>query len=63
AILGALEPVAAIIFGITVFGEKLTARDCVGLIMILVAVTFVIAGGKITTQLVRFRKLFPKIPK
>lgn len=63
AILGALEPVTAIIFGITVFGEKLTARDCVGLIMILVAVTFVVAGGKITTQLVRFRKLFPKIPK
>ena len=62
AILGALEPVTAIFFGIAVFGESLTVRESFGLVMIIVAVTFVIAGGNITSQLVRFRKLFPSLP-
>ena len=60
--LGALEPVTAIFFGIAVFGESLTVRESFGLVMIIVAVTFVIAGGNITSQLVRFRKLFPRLP-
>lgn len=63
AILGALEPLTAVLVGIIAFGEKLTTRDCLGLAMILFAVTLVIAGGKITTQLLRFRKLFPKLPR
>ena len=62
AILGALEPVTAIFFGLAVFGESLTFRESFGLVMIIVAVTFVIAGGNITSHLVRFRKLFPKLP-
>lgn len=62
AILGTLEPVTAIFFGIAVFGESLTVRESFGLVMIIVAVTFVIAGGNITSQLVRFRKLFPRLP-
>ena len=62
SILGALEPVTAIFFGIAVFGESLTVRESFGLVMIIVAVTFVIAGGNITSQLVRFRKLFPRLP-
>ena len=62
AILGALEPVTAIFFGIAVFGESLIVRESFGLVMIIVAVTFVIAGGNITSQLVRFRKLFPRLP-
>ena len=62
AILGALEPVTAIFFGIAVFGESLTVRESFGLVMIIVSVTFVIAGGNITSQLVRFRKLFPRLP-
>lgn len=62
AILGALEPVTAIFFGIAVFGESLTVRESFGLVMIIVAVTFVIAGGNITSQLVHFRKLFPRLP-
>ena len=62
AILGALEPGTAIFFGIAVFGESLTVRESFGLVMIIVAVTFVIAGGNITSQLVRFRKLFPRLP-
>ena len=62
AILGALEPVTAIFFGIAVFGESLTVRESFGLVMLIVSVTFVIAGGNITSQLVRFRKLFPRLP-
>ena len=62
AILGALEPVTAIFFGIADFGESLTVRESFGLVMIIVDVTFVIAGGNITSQLVRFRKLFPRLP-
>ena len=62
AILGALEPVTAIFFGSTVFGEGLTVRESVGLVMIIVAVTLVIAGGNITSHLVRCRKLFPRLP-
>lgn len=61
AILGALEPVTAVIFGVTLFGEPLTPRLVLGMVMIILAVTLIIAGGSITTQLVRFRKLFPKL--
>lgn len=61
AILGALEPVTAVFFGVTLFGESFTTRLATGILMIILAVTLIIAGGNITTQLVRFRKLFPKI--
>lgn len=62
AILGALEPVTAVFFGVTIFGEALTPRLGCGIILIILAVTFIIAGGSITTYLVRFRKLFPRLP-
>ena len=61
AILGALEPVTAIIFGITVFGERLTVRDWIGIFLILLSVSVVIAEGKITGPLIRIRKMFPRI--
>lgn len=62
AILGALEPVTAVFFGVTLFGETLTPRICCGILLIILAVTLIIAGGNITTYLIRFRKLFPKLP-
>lgn len=62
AILGALEPVTAVFFGVTIFGEALTLRLGSGILLIILAVTFIIAGSNITTYLVRFRKLFPKLP-
>lgn len=61
AILGALEPVTALIFGVTIFHEVITPRDMVGIILIIAAVTIVVAGGSITSTLVRFRKMFPKL--
>lgn len=62
AILGALEPLTAVFFGVTVFGESLTIRLGCGIGMIVAAVTLIIAGNDITVYLVRFRKLFPKLP-
>lgn len=62
AILGALEPVTAVIIGVMVFGETITLRVFCGLVLIIVAVTLVVAGGNVTSHLVRFRKLFPRLP-
>ena len=63
AILGALEPVTAVLFGITLFGETLQGRGVAGLLLIIVSVTMVVAGGNISSALVRFKKLFPKLKK
>lgn len=62
AILGALEPVTAIFFGVMVFGESLTLRIICGIILIILAVTLIIAGSNVTTYLIRFRKMFPRLP-
>ena len=63
AILGALEPVTAVFFGLALFGETLTARGAAGLVLIIVSVTFVVGGGNISAPLVRMKKLFPKLKK
>ena len=44
AILGALEPVTALFFGVLLFHEKLTPRLMVGILMIITAVTLIIIG-------------------
>ena len=61
AILGALEPATAVIIGMSVFGEELTMRDLTGLLLIILSVSLVVGGGRITSYLVRFRRLFPRI--
>ena len=61
AILGALEPVTAVFFGVLVFGETLTFRIIIGLVMIIVAVTFVVAGPELPVRLTRIRRLFPRL--
>ena len=63
AILGALEPLTAVFFGVAVFGEQLTLRTAAGMALILAAVTMIVAGGRLTPFLVRFRKLFPRLPR
>lgn len=62
AILGALEPVTAVVFGVTIFGESLTPRIVCGILLIIAAVTIIIAGGSITGYFIRLRKLFPRLP-
>lgn len=44
AILGALEPVTALFFGVLVFDEKLTPRIMLGVLMVLTAVTLIVAA-------------------
>ena len=61
AILGALEPLTAVLIGCTVFGEDMTLRVAAGLGCIIVAVTLVIAGDNISAVLLRMRRLFPSI--
>ncbi len=46
AILGALEPITALVIGVLVFGETLTPRIIVGIILVLSAVTMLVAGRK-----------------
>ena len=53
AILGALEPVTALFFGVLVFGEQLTPRIIFGILMVITAVTLII-GGK---SLLKKRKI------
>ncbi len=59
AILGVLEPVTAVFFGIVIFDEIMTTRIALGLILVIISVTFVIAGGNIGKALLRLRKMFP----
>lgn len=61
AILGALEPATAVFFGVTVFGEIMTMRDWAGLALIVTSVSLVVGGGHVTSTLVRFRRLFPRL--
>lgn len=63
SIFGALEPVTAVIIGATIFDEEITLRIIVGLVMIILAVTFVVTGDGISVYLLRFRKMFPKFKK
>lgn len=68
AILGALEPATAVIMGMLLFHEGMTGREAFGILMILIAVSFVIAGGAISgsaiaRHLTRIRHMFPKISR
>lgn len=63
AVLGVFEPVTAVIFGVLMFGETLTLRSILGLVLILVCVTIVIARGNLTRQILAIRKLFPIVKK
>lgn len=63
AILGALEPVTAVAFAVTIFAEPLTMQLASGMALVIAAVTMIIAGGSINAQLLRVRKMFPRIRK
>lgn len=44
AIMGALEPLTAVVIGITVFGEAFTGRLAIGIVLILLGVMLIIVG-------------------
>lgn len=53
AILGALEPLTAVLIGISVFGERLTPRLAIGITLIVIAVLLIIAGKSFSVKRVR----------
>lgn len=61
AIMGALEPVTAVVIGVAVFGETLTFINVVGLSLVIVAVTGVVAGDGVHPLLMRMRRMFPRL--
>lgn len=46
AVMGALEPVTAVVIGMTIFGELMTLRLAIGIVLILTAVTVIVARRK-----------------
>ena len=56
AILGALEPVTAVFFGVLLFGELLTIRIMWVMLLIILAVTVIIKGSNVKVYLISFRK-------
>ena len=48
AVIGALEPATAILIGVMVFGETLTLRIIIGIVLIMVSVILAAAGRKIS---------------
>lgn len=60
AILGALEPVSAVVLSVVVLGQILTTQDVIGGILIIVAASIVICAGPVDKAILRMRKMFPK---
>ena len=61
AILGALEPVSAVVLSITVLGQAVTAQDIIGGLLIVAAATIVVCAGPVDKALLRMRKMFPRV--
>lgn len=61
AILGALEPVSAVLLSVTVLGQSLTPRDIAGGILIIIATTIVIGDKSVDKLILHVRKLFPRM--
>lgn len=65
AVMGALEPITAVCIGVFVFGEVFTVRLAVGCVLILAAVTLIVAGKALPTQHITyvFSRLGRKVMK
>lgn len=50
AVLGALEPVVAVVIGVTMFHEPLTSGLTIGITLILIAVTLIVLSGRIINE-------------
>jgi len=61
AIMGALEPVTAVAIAVLLFDEQLTPRLALGMSLVILAVTIIIAGGSAKAALLRVRQMFPSL--
>lgn len=50
AVMGALEPITAVIIGVAVFGEAFSMRLAVGILMVVAAVTLIVAGSSLAAD-------------
>lgn len=53
AVMGAVEPITAVAIGVMVFGEAITGRIVVGIVLILVAVTLIVVGKNFHVRTLR----------
>ena len=60
AILGALEPVSAVLLSVLVLGQAITMQDIIGGSLIVIDTTIVICAGPVDKAILRMRKMFPK---
>lgn len=60
AILGALEPVSAVVLSVLILGQPITVQDIIGGSLIVVATTIVICAAPVDKAILRMRKMFPK---
>ncbi len=63
AIMGALEPVSAVILSVIVLGQTLTLRDVLGGLLIIIATIIVIASRPVDNLILHVRKMFPRRKK
>lgn len=59
AILGALEPVTAVVLSVVMLGQTITSRELLGGLFIIIATTLVVAADHVDKILLRVRKMFP----
>lgn len=55
AIIGALEPVTALAVGVCVFGERISARIVLGMLLVLTSVTLIVVGRPMLSRLMLSR--------
>ena len=60
AILGALEPVSAVILSVVVLGQTVTEREIIGGFLIIIANTIVVVNEPVDKAILHVRKMFPK---
>lgn len=61
AILGALEPVTAVVLGVFILGQNVSLREWEGVALILAGVMLVVGSGRLTVMLTAIRRLFPSL--
>ncbi len=59
AILGALEPVTAVVLSVVTLGQTITPRELCGGLLIILATTLVVAADRVDKVILRVRKMFP----
>lgn len=60
AILGALEPVSAVVLSIAVLHQGISPREVAGIILIIIATSIVVADKSLDRALLHVRKFFPR---